>query len=341
MPTLYSLTLTAALDNLRTDLSDRDATAYRWSDLSLQRALDKAVERYSGVSPWFQSQQIPVVVQCPLYPAPAGAFYIDRVEYPAGRWPKLFQPFLERKSPLISAPTWSNPPQVTGPAGSNLYTYAVTYTAPGGGETPGSPTFTFSGGVGTRTITNLPLGPYGVSGRAIYRTSAGGAQLKQVGSIPDNVTGSFSDTVLDATLGTAIPISNTTANLDQIELQIPPQLWPSDPTWLIEVTYATKHQLDIAGTTIPERHWHALYLGAVAFAMFSYLPAVNDNFEYADGHLRDRVDDHFVPIAWKAQCDRAMDDFEKALLLIKEDANSSILQSVVHWGDKPIAWERL
>jgi hypothetical protein len=366
MPTLYALTLAETVANLRTDLSDTDPTAYRWQDSDLTRAIDKANERYSQANPWMQAQQIPTVTQCILYPFPAGAFYIDKVEYPVGqattgtpaatpttpRWPKQYVSFLERKSPLIAAPSFTSQPnsglpQIAFSGGGNLgagvYKYAVTYTTPGGGETTISATFqaTSPGGSQVATITNLPLGPTGVTGRNIYRTIAGGASLLFAGSIADNVTGSFTDQLADGSLGTAAPVSNTTANFDLVELQLPPELWPADTTGIIELTYASKHQLDSAGTTIPERHWEILYLGSVAFAMRAYLPQVNDNFVYADGHLRDRVDDTASTIAWQTQCAQAMNEFERALKVVREEANTGITLGTLHWGDKPLRWERL
>jgi hypothetical protein len=370
MPTLYSLTLTQALANLRTDLSDT-VQPYRWQDSDLTRALDKANERYSQANPWMQAIQIPTVTQCILYPFPAGAFYIDKVEYPVGqattgtpsatpttpRWPKQYVSFLERKSPLISAPSFTaqpnqGPPQITfssgGSLGAGLYKYAATYISPApagnpGGETPASPTFqaTSPGGSQQATLTNLPIGPYGVTGRNIYRTTAGGSSLLFAGSIADNVTGTYADQLADGSLGAAVPVVNTTANFDLVELQLPPELWPADTTGIIELTYAAKNELDSSGTTIPERHWDVLYLGAVAYAMWAYLPQVNDNFEYADGHLRDRVDDTKSAIAWQTQCLQARSDFEKALKVIREEANTAITLGTLHWGDKPLRWERL
>ncbi|MGH2443735.1 MAG: hypothetical protein ACRDFX_11325, partial [Chloroflexota bacterium] len=295
-----------------------------------------------------QQQAQPQVI---IYPFPSGAFYIDRVEFPTGLWPKSFVKYLDRKSPLIAEPEWDiSPnngmaPEVAFGAGGGLsagaYTWAFTYTVPGDGETTSSPPVRAVATLGQQaTLGGLPIGPYGVTGRNIYRTPAGGGQLKLVSSVQDNVSSIFVDSLPDAGLGASIPVVNTTANLDQVELQLPPELWPADSTRLLEIDYAVKQHLDIDGTTVPERHWDCLYVGAVAFAMFSYLPQVNDNFDYVDGHLRDRVDDTKSTLAWQAQCQLAMADFERQLLYIKEESNSGIT-GLARWGDVPLRWERL
>jgi hypothetical protein len=58
-------------------------------------------------------------------------------------------------------------------------------------------------------LSAIPLGGPTVTGRRIYRTAAGGAQLKLVTTLADNVTTTFSDTVTDAALGANAPTSNT------------------------------------------------------------------------------------------------------------------------------------
>ncbi|MDI3341837.1 MAG: kelch repeat-containing protein [Sphaerobacter sp.] len=62
------------------------------------------------------------------------------------------------------------------------------------------------------TLSNIPVGPAGVIARRIYRTVAGGADGTQkfVAEIGDNVTTTYVDNVADASLGVAVPTSNTT-----------------------------------------------------------------------------------------------------------------------------------
>jgi hypothetical protein len=353
MPSLYPLTLTQALANARLDLSDpASVQPSRWTDADLSRAISRALERYSWASPWIQLTQIPTIPICTIYPSPAGTWYIDRVEYPAGHYPKNFPPFLERKSPLIPAPTIPVPATSVafssgGSLSPGIYSWAASYVVPGGGETPLTTIATGTAlNLQQATLTNIPTstapgGHYGVAYRNLYRTKAGGSQLYFLAQLPDDTTAVYVDAIADVALTITAPTTNTTQNLDQFELQIPPELYPSDATtYYLEVSYATLHQLDSSGTTIPERHWDVLYLGAVAYAMSAYLPQVNDNFEYADGHLRDRVDDTKSTTAWRTQCDTAARDFDQKLKLIKEEANAAIAAST-HWGDVPLRWERL
>jgi hypothetical protein len=56
----------------------------------------------------------------------------------------------------------------------------------------------------------IAVGPTGVTSRKIYRTTAGGSQLKLVTTIADNTTTAYTDTVIDASLGANIPTTNTT-----------------------------------------------------------------------------------------------------------------------------------
>ena len=62
-------------------------------------------------------------------------------------------------------------------------------------------------------LTAIPLGGATVTQRKVYRTAAGGAQLKLLTTLADNTTTVFADTVTDASLGADVPTSNTaTAN---------------------------------------------------------------------------------------------------------------------------------
>lgn len=61
-------------------------------------------------------------------------------------------------------------------------------------------------------LTNIPTGPIGTVARRLYRTAAGGADgtHKLAGEIDDNVTTSYTDNKADASLGAAVPTTNTT-----------------------------------------------------------------------------------------------------------------------------------
>lgn len=68
-------------------------------------------------------------------------------------------------------------------------------------------------------LTNVPLGGTGVTSRKIYRTAAGGSQLKLVATLADNTTTTYTDTTADGSLGADVPISDT-SGLAQPEGQI-------------------------------------------------------------------------------------------------------------------------
>ena len=62
------------------------------------------------------------------------------------------------------------------------------------------------------SLTAIPTGPAGTVARRVYRTAAGGADgtQKLVATISDNVTTVYTDNVADASLGAAVPTTNTT-----------------------------------------------------------------------------------------------------------------------------------
>lgn len=66
-------------------------------------------------------------------------------------------------------------------------------------------------------LLGLPLGGALVTARKIYRTAAGGSQLKLAATIADNTTGNWMDTVTDASLGANVPTVNT-ATANQVSL---------------------------------------------------------------------------------------------------------------------------
>lgn len=65
------------------------------------------------------------------------------------------------------------------------------------------------------TVTNIPIGPAGVTGRRLYRRIGGSGAAKFVASIGNNTTTSYADAVLDASLGADIPSTNTTGSAVQ------------------------------------------------------------------------------------------------------------------------------
>lgn len=337
-----TLTLTTATANIRTDLSDTDNTAYRWQDAAIQRELDRAVARYSAVAPLLQATQLASVPRSKIYPSPAGSWWVDRVEYPIGRWPKQYQPFKERLSPLIPDPV--SAPGVVAPSPGSIdtgtHSWAYTYTVPGGGETNLSPTTTLTIGSPAAALVTFAQPPYGVTGVNLYRTKVGGSTFYLVESLVTPTSYSTTDTLADASLGAAAPSSNTTANIPQIEIQLSPYATPQDDLQWIEITYAIKHTLDSSGTTIPEDHHDIIYAGAEAYLVEAYVSSVNDNFEWVDGQFRDRVDDTKSMDAWQAHLHLLQQRWEQRLKDAENQANETVI-AIAHWGDKPYAWDRL
>lgn len=58
-------------------------------------------------------------------------------------------------------------------------------------------------------LTGIQIGPAGTTQRKVYRTTAGGAQLKLVTTIADNTTTTYTDSTADASLGANAPSTNT------------------------------------------------------------------------------------------------------------------------------------
>lgn len=239
MSTLYALTLVQATANLRIDLNDPTGGGSRWQDTDLQRALDRANERITAVEPDLESVQIATVAQQNIYAKPAGALWIDRVEYPAAQWPPSYPAFTELRYP---------------------------------------------------TVLSSPL---------------------------------------------------FTAGTDVFRLELPPEQYPPDAvSYYIEVRYALKHELDASGTTMPERYWDALYNGGKVAAIDIYLANINDNFVYADGQLRDRVDDTKSVDAWRSYRDLLEQSFVALLKQIRDEQIQSS-RFTPAWGDKPLRWEKV
>jgi hypothetical protein len=341
--TIYPLTLTQATANLRIDLNDPAGASQRWADTDLQRALDRTLERLTSVEPDLEETQLQTQQAVRTYLKPAGALWIDRVEYPAGQWPPSYPAFTELRSPLLLAPLFlpilagklNGASQVT----AGQHTWGFTYVTPGGGETTTSGTVGILVLAGTEVDITFPATPDGVTALKIYRTLAGGAQLKYLDTVLPPLT-SYVDLLPDASLGANAPTLNTTGGFDLFRLEVPPERYPPDTTsYYMSIRYALKHELDSNGTTLPERHWDTLYKGAMAAAVDIYLANINDNFVFADGQLRDRVDDTKSVEAWRAYRELLDQNFVQRLKLIRDEQIQSA-RFTPAWGDKPLRWEK-
>jgi hypothetical protein len=97
--------------------------------------------------------------------------------------------------------------QVAGGNPAGAYYYAVTYVTAGGEEIVGSVSNTVTV-VANKILLSLPLGYSGTLTRNIYRTTGGGAALKFLATVPDNVTLTYLDNIADASLGAGIGSTN-------------------------------------------------------------------------------------------------------------------------------------
>jgi len=87
------------------------------------------------------------------------------------------------------------------------YYYAITYTVGGSEEVIGTVSNVID--VTNRKVSlKLPLGYSGTTARKIYRTEAGGTQLKLLVSVADNTTLTYLDNIADSSLTTNIPVVN-------------------------------------------------------------------------------------------------------------------------------------
>jgi hypothetical protein len=80
---------------VRRDLHDEDSANYRWTDNELDRHITRAVKEFSGCLPLEQkaglattagSRELDIV-------SLTGRVMVEAVEYPAGKYPKAYQPF--------------------------------------------------------------------------------------------------------------------------------------------------------------------------------------------------------------------------------------------------------
>jgi hypothetical protein len=344
MPTLYPLTAATALSNLRTDLAD--LASVRWADASLNRAIDRAIERLSQVYPLLASTQVHSIQGVNRYPTPTSSWSIDTIEYPLDlQFPRRYLNFLEYRTPLMADP--ATPPSVAlttgGALSAGVYSYAYTLATPGTHETLPSPLATLTAAAGAAASITIPSPPpEGITTIRLYRTAVGGAQLLLLATLtgsPTTIPLTYTDLSPDSSLGAAAPTTNDTAGYDAYYLQLPPEASPDGIRPLL-VTYATKHTLDTSGTTLPERYWDTLALGSEVHALENYLTNVLDNFEFADGMLRDKIDDTKSMLAWQAQYTQLSSQFTTRLTQLRADFNAHNSQ-LTHWGDIPLRYERL
>lgn len=380
---------------VRQDLFDPTSGTERWQNTDIDRAIDKAVDRYTQYYPNIAQadMQMQPYQRTYPYPTPYNASYpvlwIERVLYP-----------LQVYGSQFSAP--ASGPTVAKTAGAGMgigvYEYAVSLLSEGGESTP-SPvaSVTTTSGNQQVSLSTIPLGPTlttipglyvnTVIGRNIYRTLVGGSVLYLLTTIPDNTTTTYTDSASDASISSQPqpPTVNTSgvmfwppierpfaeysnlfdstvalarggnmgamgapgdsigpagAQAQSFTLRLNSSQLPKDNTLSMRVFYATKHQLDTSGSTIPEIHRDIIVLGATAYCMDAYQVPTNDNFDFQDGGLRDRIDDTKIPAAWAAATAARLARFEARLQEIKQQRDFAA-SGHVHWGDIPMRSWRL
>lgn len=381
---------------MRQDLFDpAGGASQRWTNSDLDRAIDKAVDRYSQYYPNIAYSDMTTQPYQRTYPYPQPwnanypVWWIERIIYP-----------LQAYGSTVTAPgSGMNAVTASGAGlGIGVYAYAVTFLTQGGETTPSPLTpITTTSGNQKVSLSAIPLGnnvtalpgvaANTVIGRNLYRTQAGGTALYLLTTLQDNTTTGYSDSAPDSSLMGKVqpPAVNTSgvmlwppferefaeySNLfdsttalaaggnmgiqgaigvgqgptgtmvPSFTLKLSSTELPQDNLQTMRVFYATKHQLDSNGATIPEVHRDILVLGAGAYAMEAYQVPTNDNFDFQDGALRDRVDDTKIPHAWLAATQAKMAQFEARLQEVKRQRDYAY-GARVHWGDIPARWPRL
>jgi hypothetical protein len=365
-----------------------DIAAERWTQTDIDRAINKAVDRYSQYYPhiaYVDMQMQPYQRTYP-YPQPWNSSYpvlwIEKILYP-------LQVYGSQYPEPDSAPTCT---VATGTAlNVGEYQYRITYITQGG-ETPAGPAggVTTSAGLQRVVLSNIPVASSIamqsnllniVLGRNIYRTQVGGTTFFLLTTLQDNTTTTYSDGIADSTLdGKPQPPTVNTSGImywppcerpfaeyshlydsstalaaggnvgigsglvggqtPSFTLQISAAELPHDNSSVMRVFYATRHQLDVAGSTIPELHRDCIVLGATAYAMEAYQVPTNDNFDFQDGGLHDRVNDAMIPLAWLKATQQRWQRFEAQLSEIKRQRDFAS-SSIASWSDVPLHWRRL
>ena len=378
---------------LRLDLFDTSAT--RWTANDIDRAIDKAVDRYSQYYPniVFVDMQMQAYQRTYPYPTSWNAAYpvlwIEKVLYP-------LQVYGSQYAPPISAPSLSSASGT--PLAIGTYQYQVTFLSQGG-ETTGGPAAGITTSAGNQKInlasipiaSTQPIQPgiatNTVIGRNIYRTQAGGSTFYYLATLADNTTTIYSDSIPDIALSgmPQPPAVNTSGVMvwpvcersfseysnmydsssvlaaggnmglmgavgdakgptgtqaPAFTLALNSAELPKDNSLAMRVFYATKQQLDANGSTIPEVHRDVIVLGACAYCLEAYQIPTNDNFDFQDGGLRDRIDDTKIPGAWREAAANKMSQFTARLEEIKQQRDFAS-SGRVHWGDIAVRYSRL
>src|SRR6185369_6161196 len=91
-----------------------------------------------------------------------------------------------------------------------LATFVTDYGETTAGDVSASVTVADHTVNGKGALSAIPVGGSAVTARRIYRTAANGSTYLLVATIADNSTTTYTDNVADASLGAAVPSTNTT-----------------------------------------------------------------------------------------------------------------------------------
>ena len=376
---------------LRIDLFDTSTT--RWTNNDIDRAIDKAVERYSQYDPNVAFVDMQTQAYQRTYPYPNSwnpaypVLWIEKILYPLQVYGSQFA--APTSAPVLSGANGSTP-------APGSYQYLITFLTQGG-ETTGGPisSITTSSGNQKINLSAIPIAPNqttqsatnSVIGRNIYRTQAGGGVFYYLATLGDNSTTTYSDSTSDGTLSTMpqLPTINTSGVMvwpvcertfseysnmydsasslaaggnmglmgaagdskgptgtqaPSFTLALSSAELPKDTGLTMRIFYATRQQLDTNGSTIPEVHRDIIVLGACAYCLEAYQIPTNDNFDWQDGALHDRVDDTHIPESFARAAKNKMQQFEARLQEIKQQRDFAS-SARAHWGDRSISWSRL
>lgn len=185
-----------------------DIGAIRWSASDIDRAIDKAVDRYSQYYPniAFVDMQMQPYQRTYPYPQSWNAAYpvlwIEKILYPLQVYGSQFAP---------PATALNASAQIGSGLNAGVYKYVVTFVTQGGETTAGpSASVTTTTGNQQVSLSAIPVAPAQtllpaiavntVIGRNLYRTQAGGTTFYLLATLADNSTTSYIDNMADSAL---------------------------------------------------------------------------------------------------------------------------------------------
>jgi hypothetical protein len=349
--------LTDLENKLRQDLEDPAGANQRFATSDLDRAIDRAVDKYSQQSPLLLGSAQSTLPYSRTYPWPPASatgapWWIESVEYPTGKFPPKYVAFRQDPpGPVIGAPATALALSVAAQASATLpsATYFCKFTwATGSGETLPSPESSIAVTLAQALRVAIPAPPLGgVQYAYIYVSTSAGTETKQGNLNAAPAAGATLDanaggTFVQATplvAGAGLPASNMTGQ-QTFTLMLRDSRIPVDTMGIITMIAAYKHQVDLTLVTVPERHIDVIVLGAYAYCCLAWATPFADNFSFSDGELRDRLDDTQVNPMWKKQGDDANNRFKARLEEVKQQRDAGAA-AVANWGDIPARWDRL